>query len=156
MLRRLSLLVIVFGVIGCVNKPNPEPPQSLPRTDTAATSTRLDDPELDEAIAKARGTLDTFIARLLTPLRGEVFSVESAFPAQDGSKLHLWIGDVVYRNGTFEGTITTKPLKPTSIAYGEKVTVARKDITDWMILRSGKSEGGYTVELLLRREGQPR
>jgi uncharacterized protein YegJ (DUF2314 family) len=156
MVPRLILLLIVVGAAGCVSRPSPESPQSLPRANTSATSTRADDPELDEAIARARGTLDTFIARLLAPQRGEVFSVEAAFPAVDGSKLHLWIGDVSYKNGAFQGTVTTKPLKPSAIAFGQRTTIPRAEITDWMILKNGKSEGGFTIELLLARQGQPR
>lgn len=152
-MRRLALIALIGLIFGCGVDTNPPAPAALPKTDTTR---RIDDPDLDAAIAAARKTLDKFIARLQHPQRGEVFSIEGAFAAPDGSHEHVWLGDVAYRDGIFTGLVTSKPEKPISVKFGEKASVKLADVTDWMILKGGASEGGYTVDLLLRRQGQPR
>jgi uncharacterized protein YegJ (DUF2314 family) len=145
--------ITALVVSGCGSKPNPPAPQSLPKG-SSSTRTVRDDPELSDAISKARSTLDTFIERLNHPQRGEVFSVEAAVKTPSGEPEYLWIGDVTYKDGTFSGTLTTQP-KKVAAKYQAPLTAKRADVTDWMILKSGKSEGGYTVDVLLHREAQP-
>jgi uncharacterized protein YegJ (DUF2314 family) len=151
MLARMLVFSAALIAIGCGPGPKPEPPQSLPHSDSA---TRGDDPELDAAVAKARGSLDSFIQRLQHPQRGEVFSVEVPFTAANGSREHLWLGDVTFHDGVFKGTITTQPVKVTQVKFGNQASAKREEVTDWMILKSGKSEGGFTVDVLLRRQAQ--
>jgi uncharacterized protein YegJ (DUF2314 family) len=142
-------------MIGCA-PPNPPAPASLPKTEPNTSASRAGDPEMDAAIAKARASLDSFIERLAHPANGEVFSVEAGVPAADGSTEYRWMDDVTYKDGVFEGRFRTRPSKNTTFKPAEKATVKKEDVTDWIILREGKSEGGYTVELQLRRQSEPR
>lgn len=107
-------------------------------------------------MAKAQSTLDSFIQRLDNPQHAETFSVEGRFAAEDGSPVYLWLSDVAYKNGKFTGTVTTHPKIAVSVEYGKPATVDRKDVSDWMILKSGRSEGGFTIEILMQREAAPR
>lgn len=63
---------------------------------------------------------------------------------------------MAYKDGDFTGTLTSKPSKVVGLKFGGIVTAKSADVTDWMILRSGRSEGGFTVDVLMRREAQPR
>ena len=155
-LSRMRYLVVAAILLAGCGKPNPPAPELLPQATPANTTLRNDDPELDAAVARARGSLDTFLQRLAHPQKGEVFSVEAAFPTPDGGHEHLWIGDVTFKRNAFTGTLTSKVAKVPSLSYGQTVTVKRDEVTDWMILRAGRSEGGFTVKVLLDREGQPR
>ena len=156
MIARSLCIAAALVAIGCGAKPDPAAPESLPSGSSAISSSRDEDPELKEAITKARETLDSFLARLARPHEREVFSVEGKFAAEDGTPQYLWLGDVAYKDGAFEGTVTSHPKKATAVKYGDKTTVKRENVTDWMILTSGQSEGGYTTDVLIRREGQPR
>ena len=150
-----KVLFIVVGAVllsSCAHEPNPLAPQALPKS---LASTKQQDPELNEAIAKSRNSLDSFIKRLDHPQRAEVFQVQASFPALDGTPEYLWVGDVTFRDGSFTGTPTSKPHLHSKVAYGDSVTLKKADVTDWMILKSGATEGGFTVDVLLRREGQP-
>jgi uncharacterized protein YegJ (DUF2314 family) len=149
------LICFAFGALlmGCAPRSRPIAPESLPKS---LSSSKQRDPELDDAIATAKRSLGSFIQRLANPRRAEVFQIQSSFPALDGTPQFLWVGDVTYKNGVFTGTMTTKPPLQTKIHYGDTVSVKKADVTDWMILRSGASEGGYTVDVLLRRAGQPK
>lgn len=155
MLARWIFVGAAILVCGCANHPNPTAPETLPHDTTAISAPRNDDPELKGAIAKARAGLDGFIRRLQHPQAREVFSVEALFLAEDGTPQYLWLDVTGSKGDTFEGVITSHPKKATKVKYGDTVHVPRADVTDWMILTSGHSEGGYTTDVLLRREAQP-
>lgn len=152
--RPFLLLIPALVLAGCAQRPNPPAPARLPRSSNI-TRTLQDDPELNQAVTRARESLDSFVRRLQNPDRAEVFSVEAAFPTPEGKVEYLWIGDAKYKDGVFSGTLTSHPKNVTTVKYQEPATAKRADVTDWMILRSGRSEGGFTVDVLMRREAQP-
>jgi len=154
-MRKSGILTLVALVIaGCGGPPNPPGPASLPKMTPQNSTLRKDDPELDAAIAKARATLDSFIARLEHPKPREVFSIEAQFAAPDGTHEYLWLDDVTFKDDLFKGTLRNRPAKVVSLRQGTEVSAKKSDVTDWTIFTSGKGEGGYTVDVLLRREGQ--
>lgn len=150
----LGILALLLG--GCASSPNPPAPERLPQAITGSGSERTADPQLREATAKAQNTLASFIKRLSAPNRGETFSVEGQFSAEDNSPVYLWLSDVVFKDGKFSGTVSTHPKKATKLRFGDQAELAEKDVTDWMILKSGRTEGGFTIEVLLKREGAAR
>ena len=154
MLPRLVMISAAILVTGCSIRPRIAAPERLPRTSTT-TASATKDPGMEAAIARARSTLDGFLERLAHPRKGEVFSVQATFPTADGGRQPLWLGDVTYKDGVFTGTVDTRPTKATNVRYGQKAEAKRADVTDWMILRSGNSEGGFTVQVMLRRQGEP-
>lgn len=154
MRARYLIIGVVISLAGCAVRPNSPAPASLPHSSsTAMTQT---DPELDQAIDKAKKTLDSFITRLQHPTRGEVFSVRAYFPASDGSKEPLWMDVDDFKNGAFDGTITSKPSKASSVGFRTPTQAKRADVIDWMILKSGQQEGAYTVDVLMRRQAAPK
>src|SRR5512141_710513 len=107
MLGRVLVLSLLLTGIACApSTPTPAEPTRLPQT-AGKPSSRVDDPELDAAIQKARSTLDDFIKRLQNPQRTETFSVEGESPLADGSHRHVWLGDVIYSGDKFKGTVIT-------------------------------------------------
>ncbi len=156
MLKRSGVVVFVALIAGCTVHPSSQPPDRLPKATPETSTLRDDDPEMDAAIERARRSLDSFITRLQNPQPREVFSIEASFPTPDGGREHLWIDDVVFRNEKFRGKLRSKPSKAASVKPGQEVSAAKSDVTDWMILTSGHSEGGFTVDVRLRRQGQPR
>jgi uncharacterized protein YegJ (DUF2314 family) len=70
----------------------------------------------------------------------------------DGDKVeHFWIKRVTYDGKNFHGEIDNRPNEVSNVHLGEHVTVAPRDVTDWMFLKDGKLVGGYTTRLLYAR-----
>jgi uncharacterized protein YegJ (DUF2314 family) len=129
-----ALVIVCLG--GCNKKP-----------DTLITS-GYDEKEMDAAIARARGEVDPFIAELARPT-GENHAVKA--PIQDaGQTEHFWLTEVRYQNGQFEGTINNEPGIVKNVKLGQKWTIKKADISDWMFMRGGKMHGNYTMRPLLK------
>jgi uncharacterized protein YegJ (DUF2314 family) len=92
------------------------------------------DKQMDRAVENAQRTLGFFMAALRAKKNGDtVFEIKKGFI--DGDKVeHLWIKREV-----------------SNVHLGEHVTVAPRDVTDWMFLKDGKLVGGYTTRVLYAR-----
>ncbi len=107
-----------------------------------------DQKEMDEAIAKAKKTVDKFI-QVLESGKGENFAVKA--PIKDGEKVeHFWITDVSFKDDKFTGRIGNDPGIVENVSIGQKWKIAKKDISDWMFMRDGKIHGNYTMRPLLK------
>jgi uncharacterized protein YegJ (DUF2314 family) len=155
MASRLLLAAVLVSIGGCAPR-KPAPPARLPQVPVTSTADRSRDPELEEAMAKAQSTLGGFISRLHNPQRGETFSIEGQFQAEDDTPLYLWLGDVTYSNGKFKGSLTSHPKKASKLRFGDPAEVPKAEVTDWMILKGGRTEGGFTIDILMSREAAPR
>jgi len=129
-------LLLALALSGC-NDPKPE----------TFVESGYDEQEMEEAIARARAEVDSFIKELTNPT-GESHSVKA--PIEDGGETeHFWLRNVTYRNGQFEGIIDNEPGRVSNVQLGQKWTVKKDEISDWMFLRKGKMHGNYTVRPLL-------
>jgi uncharacterized protein YegJ (DUF2314 family) len=103
---------------------------------------------MDAAIARARREVDSFIEEM-SKGNGTDFAVKG--PIQDkGETEHFWLTDIVYHNGKFEGIIGNDPGMVTNVKSGQKWTVKKSEISDWMFMRNGKMYGNYTLRPLLK------
>lgn len=109
------------------------------------------DPEMDAAIERARASVGTFISRLQAPAQGDAnFAVK--VPIRDGDQVeHFWLDDVRYANGVFNGKLGNEPEIVTGHKYGENVSVAQTEISDWMYVQNDVLVGGHTIRLLRQR-----
>ncbi len=107
--------------------------------------------DMEAAIAKAKGEVSTFIEALLAPTPSQTyFSVKKPFPYNEGESVayeHIWLSDVTYKDGIFTGLVGNEPMD-TDVKLGDEVTVAKEDVSDWMIIDGGKLVGGYTIRVL--------
>jgi uncharacterized protein YegJ (DUF2314 family) len=111
------------------------------------------DPEMNIAIAKARATLDKFIATLKSPKSWqESFLIKGKFTVL-GETEHIWIADIYYDGNAFHGVLTNEPTLP-GLKFKQVVTVSRDDVSDWMYIANGKLVGGYTTRELRRRQSK--
>lgn len=132
----LSLLLVILACCSCSKSP-----------DTLVKG-GYDEQEMDAAIARARREVDSFIAEM-SKGNGTNFSVKAPIEDQ-GETEHFWLTDVVYRNGKFEGVIGNDPGIVTNVKSGQKWTVKKSEISDWMFMRNGKMYGNYTMRPLLK------
>lgn len=58
--------------------------------------------------------------------------------------------EVTYTDGMFRGNMGDD-IPSLKLEAGEEITVAEKDILDWMIVEDGKLIGGYTIRLAVQR-----
>ena len=107
-----------------------------------------DEQEMDAAIARARKEVDSFITEL-SNRNGTDFAVKARIVDKDEIE-HFWLTDIVYRNEKFEGVIGNEPGLVTNVKFGQKWSVKKSEISDWMFMREGKMYGNYTVRPLLK------
>jgi uncharacterized protein YegJ (DUF2314 family) len=80
---------------------------------------------------------------------GTDFSVKA--PIEDsGETEHFWLTDIVYRDGEFQGLIGNDPGMVTNVKLGQRWTIQKSEISDWMFMRDGKIHGNYTMRPLLK------
>lgn len=107
-----------------------------------------DEQEMEAAIARARAEIDAFIAELSNP-KGANHAVKA--PITDGGTTeHFWLTNVTFRDGKFEGTINNEPGRVKNVRMGQKWTLNKLEISDWMYMRNGKMHGNYTMRPLLK------
>ena len=152
-MRNFALPVLLVTLLtGCSHAPDSDVvkrPGEPPFVKSAA-----DDPELLAAEARAKKELDSFIARLTAPKQDEHFAIKIALPTPDGSFEHIWVADVTYSGGKFQGVIANEPVNLPDYKVDSKVTVDKAKVEDWMIEKNGKFEGGYTADALAARAGE--
>ncbi len=119
--------------------------QSEPET---LVESGYDQNEMDQAIETARSKVDSFLTALSTPT-GEDHAVKA--PIKDDETVeHFWLIDVVYKDGSFTGTINNDPGLVSNVKFGQRWTLKKAEISDWMYMKDGKMHGNYTMRPLLK------
>lgn len=109
------------------------------------------DKAMDEAVDRAQKSLGLFIAALQKGRVGDTrFEIKKGFV--DGAHVeHIWIDHLTWDGKKFHGRINNQPLDVKNVRLGQSVTVAPRDVSDWMFLRDGKMIGGYTTRVFYQR-----
>jgi uncharacterized protein YegJ (DUF2314 family) len=107
-----------------------------------------DNKEMDAAIDQAKKSVQKFITALQAPTAAQSsFSVKKPFT--QGQKVeHIWLSPVTFDGQNFHGEVGDDPVDVTGVKLGDKVTVGKDEISDWMYVENGKLVGGYTVKAL--------
>ena len=110
-----------------------------------------EDAEMNDAIAQARQTTDTFLQILTDPKPNQTdFSVKRPYPTKTGGtrKEHIWISHLSYDGRFLHGTVGDEPVNISNLKSGEPVSFPLNELSDWMYLEDGKIVGGYTIRVL--------
>jgi uncharacterized protein YegJ (DUF2314 family) len=111
------------------------------------------DAALEGIAREARRTLPLFWDRFRHPHRGEEqFSVKYPFaadPESGFSREYLWLGNIVFREGVYYGTVLNRPYHIRGLEAGMEVPFSFDDITDWMYRENGRIKGGRSVKYLI-------
>jgi uncharacterized protein YegJ (DUF2314 family) len=143
-MKRSFIFVICLFLFTCSPAPTQMP--------TPVSTTQLNsDAEMEVALQQARDTLDSFIQKIGTthPNRTLV-AVKVRFVLPDSSTQDMWVDGITYGDGSFHGTMGDD-IPSLKLSLDDKITIARKDIVDWMIVEDGKLIGGYTIRLAFQR-----
>lgn len=137
--RWFGMLAVVALALGGCSKKHPA---------EKVTYVAGEDPNMNAAIEKARGSVNKFIAALKSPKAGQSsFSVKASFT--DGVNTeHMWLAPVTFDGTKFTGIVNNEPDRVKSVKMGQKVTVAPDQISDWMYIENRKLVGGETLRVL--------
>lgn len=132
----LSLAFLILACCSCS-----KPPETLVKGG-------YDEQEMDAAVNRARNEVDSFIEEM-SEGNGTDFSVKA--PVEDNGRIeHFWLTDLVYHGDEFEGMIGNDPGIVGNVKIGQKWTIKKSEISDWMFMRDGKIHGNYTMRPLLK------
>jgi uncharacterized protein YegJ (DUF2314 family) len=114
----------------------------------------------DEAIlaasARARERLpalhDAFV-RGLAP--GEILMVKAGFAKPDGAKEWMWIEVTSWKGTTINGLLQNDPFEVPDLHAGQKVTVAQRDVFDYLLKRRDGTVEGNETSALIEARSQP-
>jgi uncharacterized protein YegJ (DUF2314 family) len=143
----LITLVIVFIVSSCQNSTVKKVRQGEPDIYEVTN----EDQEMNYAIIKAKKSFDEFVNALTKPTESQTgFSVKVPFPIENGNE-HIWISDVQLDSGKMIGFVGNVPEKVKNLTIGQKITIDKDNISDWMYLDSNVLVGGFTIRVLYSR-----
>ncbi|MFQ5506388.1 MAG: DUF2314 domain-containing protein [Planctomycetota bacterium] len=105
--------------------------------------------EMKQATARARETIDEFIEALEAG-SPDSYGFTVSVPVRDGDLVeHMWLTDVVSSCGRLSGRIDNKPQKVSTAKLGQRLSVAKNEINDWMYFRGPRAIGNRTLRVLL-------
>jgi uncharacterized protein YegJ (DUF2314 family) len=108
------------------------------------------DAEMEEAIGKARATLDDFLKLQAQPPKGaDGFKIKVKFSG-GGNDEHIWVAPFQVTSKGFTGTLAGQPRYVTHLENGQNVQFTRADVSDWGYVQDGKQKGSYTVCVMFK------
>ena len=75
------------------------------------------------------------------------FAIKQRFDTPEGGE-HIWIGDIVFDNGKYRGTVQNEPVNPLDVKIGDEIVVNVDNLSDWMYYDKNIVKGAYTVKVL--------
>src|SRR5262245_47248448 len=109
-----------------------------------------DDKDMQAAIAKARASLDDFLAVVdAPPAFATGFTVKVRFAHRNGAE-HLWIEPFRRDHSGFVGTVANEPEHLPELHLGQEVSFERSQITDWGYEVDSKKRGFFTVCVMFK------
>lgn len=109
-----------------------------------------EDNEMNQAIENAQKTFKTDFHSALISKNPDFsnFTIKQRFDTSDGGGEHIWIGDIVFDNGKYRGTVQNEPVNPLNVKIGDEIVVNVDNLSDWMYYDKNIVKGAYTVKVL--------
>jgi len=107
------------------------------------------DSAMQDAIAAARASIPSFVARLEAPQPGDRnFGIK--FPFRDGEEVeHMWVSDVRRQGDEFVGIVEADAQLVSNVVKGAEVRVPMSGISDWGFNNGNAIHGNYTTRVML-------
>jgi uncharacterized protein YegJ (DUF2314 family) len=140
---RITLILLLFSSLAIADPDERDRSEIIDVYET--------DIEMNNAIQKARDTLQDYINRLKNPQENDSdFALKVQVEDENGVE-HFWVSEVEINKDGFIGYIANEPKLVKSVKYGEKVSFNKDIITDWSYDINGVRQGSYTLRVLLGR-----
>jgi uncharacterized protein YegJ (DUF2314 family) len=119
------------------------------KPDGTLFSSPTSDTAMQDAIAAARASTPSFIARLESPQKGDhTFGIK--FPFRDGTQVeHMWVSDVRREGEEFVGIVEAEAQLVGNVEQGSEVRVPVSGISDWGFSNGDAIHGNYTTRVML-------
>ncbi len=110
------------------------------------------DPAMTAAFAKARASLDGFLARLASSSPGaEGYAIK--IPIGDrGEVEYFWLIDLTQNGDKLSGVVNNRPETVRNVEKGQTIAFRKSDVVDWMYFDKGKMIGNFTACAMLSKE----
>jgi uncharacterized protein YegJ (DUF2314 family) len=146
--RNLTILMAVLALAGCSKGYDSET-----NTHGEAGSAQIEssDHEMNEAMAKARDTLEEFERRLANPSPKQSMAIIKGRFTEGDLVEHMWLGQIEVTPDGYRGVLGNDPYELTTVKAGETLELPRAQVSDWIVVDDGKLVGGYTMRLLRSR-----
>ena len=108
-------------------------------------------PPLQTCSAWTRRTVNAFIERLQNPRGTETYFSVKARLAEGEVVEPMWLEKIRFDGVQFHGAVSNDPEDLRHVTLGSPWSVAPAEISDWMIIDSGRLAGGQTIRVLRRR-----
>ncbi len=106
-----------------------------------------EDEAMNAAKAQGRKTLPRF-ERMWDEQAPGTFSIK--FPlTQNGETEHIWLQIDGIKDGKFAGRLANVPVNGNQYKMGQRMTVAKSDVEDWMIRDGDGIWGAYSARVML-------
>lgn len=110
-------------------------------------ATLKDDEYMTAAIQEAIRTFPFFLQAMQQPDSSLTdFAVKMKLANGDANSEHRWVSDLHMIGGQLFGVFKNDPLHAKVNESGDTLRVIRDDISDWMYIKNGKLQGGYTMK----------
>ena len=147
-MKSLLILSVIILIVGsCHNQTD----KKVRKGEPDIYNVTNEDQEMNNAINKAKKSFNEFIIALTKPTKSQIgFCVKVPFPNDNGNE-HIWISDVQFDSGKMIGFVGNVPDKIKNLTIGQKITIDKDNISDWMYLDSSVLMGGFTIRVLYSR-----
>ena len=106
-----------------------------------------DDDAMNAAMQAARDSYDTFLSELGSPEPTGHYSVK--IRVDDGPEVeHIWLNELQLEGGALTGVVNNEPVSVSTVRLGDRVSVERERLSDWLIIDQGVYRGGFTIRVL--------
>ena len=123
----------------------------LPSVPPRVTKVEDDDEAMNAAVQKGKETFPQFEKNWKR--KGiDGFSIKLGLKTVEDSLEHIWFTPIKIEGDQITATCANDPEHIAGLKFGDRLTVDRSAVSDWMILTDGKCYGGYTIRVLAERE----
>jgi uncharacterized protein YegJ (DUF2314 family) len=144
---RIWFILLLFALVGCKDRGG----NMDEKNEDNLYSTSGDDEEMNAAIQEAIRNYPLFEQAMQQPDSSLTdFAVKMKFAYGDDNIEHMWVSDLHLISGQFFGVLNNDPVNIEKIKAGDTLRVIRDKISDWMYVKNGKLQGGYTLKVIYK------
>jgi uncharacterized protein YegJ (DUF2314 family) len=144
---RIWFILLLFALVGCKDRGG----NMDEKNEDNLYSTSGDDEEMNAAIQEAIRNYPLFEQAMQQPDSSLTdFAVKMKFAYGDDNAEHMWVSDLHLIGGQFFGVLNNDPVNIEKIKAGDTLRVIRDKISDWMYVKNGKLQGGYTLKVIYK------
>lgn len=145
---KVWLILLLISLSGCKERGGMTEKSEEKNGDNRYETTN-DDEEMNAAIQEAIRTYPLFEQAMQQPDTSLTdFAVKMKFAYSNDNNEHKWVSNLHMIGGQLFGVLDRDPLHVEGIKSGDTLRVVRDDITDWMYVKNGKMQGGYTMKAI--------